>query len=114
MFVPFPSDDRRQQNVGRLHIPVNQPCVVGGVQGGGHRRQNRQRAFRVECAVLAQRLGEVAAPHLTHRDLEAPVRLAGLVDRDDIWMIQRCGKTGLADVPLAKIRTLRDFRRQHL
>ena len=50
-----------------------------------------------------ERPGEVVAPHVPHRDIEMAVRLAGLIDRNDIGMIQRRGKTGLAEEPLAKI-----------
>jgi hypothetical protein len=36
-----------------------------------------------------------------HRDEVIPVRFLHLVDRDDIRMVQGCGKLGLADEALA-------------
>ena len=49
-----------------------------------------------------QRL-QVAAVDVGHRDVEEPVLLAGVVDRDDAGMVERRRELRLAQEPLAAV-----------
>ena len=46
--------------------------------------------------------GQVAPLHVAHRDVEHAVRLAGVVDRDDVRMLERRGDLRLAEEALAE------------
>ena len=56
------------------------------------------------CALAHEQRLEVAALHVGHRDVEEPVLLAGVVDRDDAGMVERGRELRLAQEPLAVSR----------
>ena len=57
---------------------------------------------RLQRALRAQERLEVGALDVAHGDEQAAVGLAGLVDRDDVRMVDRRRELGLAQEPLAK------------
>ena len=54
--------------------------MIGADPGGGH------------GAGPAQQRPDVPAGHIAHRDEQDPVGLAGLVDRDDVRIVDRRGR----------------------
>ena len=64
--------------------------------------RGRRPVRRIEPSLCGQALLEVAALHVAHRDVEQVVDLAGLVDRDDVRVVDRGGQLRLAQEALAE------------
>jgi hypothetical protein len=105
---------RRHEDVARLHIPVHQTPLVRRIQGIGDLLDDRQRTVGREQALLLQHAPEIDPLDVAHRDEQAPVVLARLVDRDDSRVVDRRGKARLAQEPLAEARVLRELGCQQL
>ena len=90
-----------EQDVGRLHVAVQQTVAVCVVQCGGDPGDRMQRALRRERAAAAQRGGRVLARHVLHVDPELAVGLAAVVDRHHVVVVEACGEVGLALETLA-------------
>ena len=52
---------------------------------------------------------QVGALDVAHRDEEAPVCLAGFVDRDDVRVVERGGELGLGQEPSPEVAVLSQF-----
>ena len=65
-------------------------------------------------ALLVQYPPQVTARHEPHRDEQRAVGLAGLVDRDDVRVIDRGRRPGLGDEPAPERRVRRQRRREDL
>ena len=102
-----------EQHVGGLHVPVDEPASMGGVEGAGNLRQQLDRVLGVERA-LAQALLEVRALDIAHGDEKQAVGLAGLVDGDDVRVVDRGCELGLFEKPLAEGLVLGKARSQEL
>ena len=89
------------QDVLRLDVAVDQARLVRGVERLGDRVQDPQRAPGVELArddhVLQVRPADDA-----HGQEQAVIRLAGLVDRDDVRVVDRGLQQALAAEALAE------------
>ena len=105
---------RRHEDVARLHIPVHQTPLVRRIQGIGDLLDDRQRAVGREQALLLQHAPEIDPLDVAHRDEQAPVVLARLVDRDDSRVVDRRGQARLAQEALAEARVLRELGCQQL
>ena len=75
------------------------------VERAGDLRDERYRAIRFQRALAVEIAGEVAAEYQSHRGEEPSVRLAGLVDRRDVGMLERCGRHGLVPEALEEGRS---------
>ena len=64
--------------------------------------------------MLAQELLEVAAGDVAHRDVELALVLAGVVDRDDVRMVERGGELRLAQEALSEAPVLGQLRCEQL
>jgi len=78
---------RLQQDVGRLDVAVDDPSAVRRVQRRRDLFDDGHRALRIDGATVED-LGQGRAADMSHGDVEDAVRLAGLVHRDDVRMIQ--------------------------
>src|SRR5207302_140407 len=58
-------------------------------------RDDVHRMLRRKPSGLAQQSAEVSAPYIAHGDEETTVALAGLVDWDNVRMLDRCGEPRL-------------------
>ena len=67
----------------------------------------------VEPAPSRQRL-QVRPVDVAHRDVENSLGVARVVDRDDVRVEQRGGRSGLADEPFAEALVLGQLRREQL
>lgn len=72
-----------EQDVGWLDVAVDQPDVMGGMQGFGDLVDDADRAGGFQRAVGEHR-GQVAALDQPHAHEEPAVDLAVVVDRDDV------------------------------
>ena len=67
---------------------MHESLLVRGVEGLRDLREQLDRALGLERAVLGHELGEVVALDVAHREEEDAVLLAGLVDGDDVRMVE--------------------------
>jgi len=72
------------QDVRRLDVTVDESARVGRVERGTDMVEDRQRLRRLERAAPLDQFGEVVALHIPHGDVGGAVKLARLVDRDDV------------------------------
>ena len=102
-----------QQDVGRLDVAVDDPAAVclrepfrDLARDGEHlvRRERTTGDPLLEAAPFDQR----------HRDVGPALVLAGLVDRADVWVVERGGGLGLAQEPRARRRIGRQVVGQEL
>ncbi len=85
-----------EEDVRRLHVPVHEAPPVGGVERTRHLGQDRQRPLGRERALALENALQVAPLHVAHREVELPVAVAGLVDRDHVRMVERRREARLA------------------
>ena len=98
------------QDVGGLDVAVDEPHAVRGVERRGDLAADVDRPVRAQAALAAQHGGEVGALDVLHREVEQPVLLAGVVDRDDVRVLQRGGDPRLAVEALAEPGGLGELR----
>lgn len=103
-----------EKDIGRLHVAVHQPALVRGVERARHLADEHQRSPRCEGAFRSEQRLQVGPHHVPHRDVEKPVDLAGLVDGDDVRVIEGRGQLRLAQESDAKPLVLRELGRQEL
>ena len=77
-------------------------------------RQTSIARYGPQAARRAQHAGEVLALDVLHRQVEQPVDLAGVVDRDDVRVLQGGGDPRLAREALAEARGLGEVGRDDL
>jgi hypothetical protein len=89
-----------EQDVGRLDVPVDQPAKVGVVQGLGHRRHDGGR-LRERGPALLDPAGQVGALDELRDDVaQAVVGAAGVVNGDNVGVVEGGDDTGLGQVGL--------------
>jgi hypothetical protein len=81
---------------------MDQAQRVRGVERGGDLPAGVDRAVGAQAALLAQHGGEVGAVDVLHRQVQQPVDLAGVVDRDDVRVLEGGGDPRLALEALAE------------
>jgi hypothetical protein len=86
---------RVEQHVGGFHVAMHEAARVGRIQGARHLRENVCRVPRVQTAAL-QTLFQVPPLDVTHGDEEEVLARPGLVDRDDVGVVDRGGQLRLA------------------
>ncbi len=91
-----------EQHVGWLHVAVHETARVSRIQGARHLRDDPDRVRGVQPAVL-EALFQVTPLDEAHRDeQEIVLRRPGLVDRDDVRMVDRRGELRLAQEALTE------------
>ena len=78
-----------QQHVRGLDVPVHQARRVRRVQRRGDRRDDRGHLRGGQLALAFQQALHIPAGHVPHRDVQHPRGLPGLVDRDDVRIVDR-------------------------
>ena len=81
------------EHVVRLDVAVHEADGVRGVERVGDLAEQVERAPRVERAV-ADQVDERRPVDQAHREVQAVVGLAGVVDRDDVRMVERAPARG--------------------
>src|SRR4029453_7015183 len=74
----FPAGARGDEDVPRLHVPVDQPAGVGRVQRGADLAEDRGQTGELQRTVPVKHRLEVAALDLAHDDVQQPARLPSL------------------------------------
>ena len=93
-----------EEDIARLDVAMDEPFAVAGVEGEGDAFENRQREGRVQTTVLLEQALEVAAVDVAHGEVEVPLCLPGLVDRDDLRTLERGGDARFPQETLAEAR----------
>ena len=91
-----------EEDVRRLHVAVDEPERMRGVEGVRDLPRDRDRASRLEGALATQQRLQVGSVDVPHRDEEASFRLARLVHRDDVRMVEAGRESRLAQKPFAE------------
>ena len=92
---------RVEQHVRGLHVAMYEVARMGRVQGARHLRDDADRIRRIQTAAL-QALLEVTPLDIAHGDEENVLGRPGLVDRDDVRMVDRRGQLRLAQEPVTE------------
>ena len=103
-----------EQNVRGLHIPVHEPRCVGRVESICNLDCDCNRACRLERALAAQKLLQVRAIDVTHRDEQPSIRLSRLIDRDDVRVIEARRKARLAQHPISETDVFGEIPKKEL
>ena len=102
------------QDVPRLDVTVHQAGGVRGVQGRGHRGDDRRRPVRPQPALPFDDHPQVVAGHEAHRDEQHAARLARVVDGDDVRVVHRRDRACLAgEPPLHQVVPGQQLQRHH-
>ncbi len=90
MVSTFMTCVRRDQNIRRLDVSVDEPAAMGRIERTCYLGDNREGLFSRQRTI--SKCGfEVLAFHEAHRDADSEVRLEHLIDRDNVRMIEtRC------------------------
>ena len=88
-----------EEDVRRLHVPMHEPARVRRVESARELRDDADRLPGLETAAF-EALLEVAPLDVAHRDEEDVLGARGLVDRNDVRVVDRRGELGLAQEPL--------------
>src|SRR5262249_54763702 len=81
---------------------MDEPVVVGSVERARHLLEDEHGAAEAQSSLMLQDLPEVASLHVAHRDVEEAVLFSGVVDRDDVRMVERSRQVRLLEKALAK------------
>ena len=108
------SGSARDEHVPGLHVPVEEPALVGRVERRGDLLHQPHDALRLERALSVEDLAQVAALDPPHRDEEEALGLALLVHRDDVRVVDQRGQPGLALEALAEALVGDKRAREHL
>ena len=103
MIRPFQPGTGRDEDVGRLHVSVDEAPGVSRLERSRDLRDEGDDLLRLQPAALLQPRLQVGAVDVAHRDVEDPVLAASLVDRDDVRMLERGGDLRLALEALAEV-----------
>ena len=102
------------QQVRRLHIAVHQPGLVRRIQRCGNLFDHPHGLLRTHRPIALENLVQIDAVDDRHHQIQAPVELTGLVDRDDVRAGQPGRRVGLAAKSLLKALLGSQFRLQQL
>jgi hypothetical protein len=109
-----PAGPRIDEHVGGLDVTVHETDGVGGVQGRGHRGDDRGHPRDGQRTQPAHQRPRVAARHISHGDEQHAVRVARFVHRDDVRVIHSRGRAGLTDKTVAEFVIRRQRGRKDL
>ena len=104
----------RDHDVSRLDVSMYEPAAVRGVERGSKLVEQVDCAVGIERPLLDQDLAQVGPGDEVHHKEQHSVLLAGIVDSDDVRMVQRRGDPHLPLEPLAEPLILGQPGRQHL
>jgi hypothetical protein len=102
------------EDVPRLDVAVDEPGAVRGVECAGDLADESDCTFRVEASLLAERLAQVGAVHVRHRQVEQAVILARGQHADDARVVEARGDLRLAQEALAEPLVAAELGREQL
>ncbi len=86
---------RGDEHVRWLHVPVDKPCGVGGIERRSKLGQDGGCEARCQGS-LDEALLEVGALDVAHGQVVRALDLARVIDRDDVGVVDGCGELRLA------------------
>ncbi len=92
---------RVEQDVGRLHVTMHEASCVGSIQSARQLRECANRIRDVESTEPEAPV-EVTSLDVAHGDEQEVVHPPGLVDRDDVRVVDRCGQLRFTQEALAE------------
>ena len=102
-----------EQHVRGLHVAMHEAAGMGGIERARDLREDAYGIARLQ-ATLLQALLQVAVLDVAHRDVEEVLGRPGLVDRDDVRMVDRRGQLRLTKEALAERLVLGEARSEQL
>jgi hypothetical protein len=94
----------RDEDVGGLHVAVDEAGRVGRVERRRHLRHDRRRPLRRQRALVLEQPVQVGARHVAHDQVELAVLLARPVHRHDVRVVDQRREPRLALEALAEGR----------
>ena len=110
----FPRARRGHENVARLDVAMDEPLRVRGGERGRELLHEPRRARGLKRPFGREQRLEVRAVDEPHREVELAARLAGLVDRYDVGVLDAREAARLAHEALARDGIVRALWRDHL
>src|ERR671934_55536 len=90
-----------------LTAPIERPgTIVGGIEGAPERGQEGKGALRLQAPFALEEAPEIDALDVAHGDEEDAARLVGVVDGDDVGVVEGGGDARLAQEALAEALVL--------
>ena len=102
------------QYVRRLDVAVDEPLRMSSVERIRDLRDDLERPGGSQHAFTSKHHAQVCALDVAHREVEARISLARVVDRDDVRMIEARGNPRLAEKALAESLVLGVTRSEDL
>ena len=103
-----------EEDVARLDVAVHEPLGVGGIESASDLPDKLDRAVGLEPSLPLEQALEIDPLDVAHGDVESAPVLAGVVDGDDVGVIDRRGNARLAQKPLAEALVLGEVWGQKL
>jgi hypothetical protein len=107
-------DPGGDDDVARLDVAMDQSLRVRGVERGGHLAEHVQSELRTQLLLLLEPGLEVDPVHVAHGDEEDALGFAGLVDRNDVRVVDRGREMRLPFEPLTEAGVVCELGRQDL
>ena len=105
---------RGQEHVARLDVTMHETSRVGGVQRVSDLGEHGDRAVRSQGPFARNRPTKIGPVDVAHRDVQHPVRVAGVMDGNDARMLDRRRLPRLAQEPSPVLTVLRELGREQL
>ena len=88
-----------EEQVGRLHVPVDEAAPVGVVEGPGGLEAEEQRLGRGAAQALVEQVPEAAAAQVLGDEVRGAPVVAPVVDGEDVRVVQGRRRLGLGPEP---------------
>ncbi len=105
---------RGDEHVARLHVPMDEPVLMGDVECVRKLGRDRESPPRLERRLFPKHALQVCPLDVPHGDVELPVYFAGVVDRNDCRMVDRGRELGLPKKALAEVGVAGELGREEL
>jgi hypothetical protein len=104
----------RHEDVRRLHVAVDEPTPMGGVERRGDRPEQAHGPIRSERTLVRDQRPQIVPTDVAHRDEEVLLDLARLVHRHDVRVFQTGLELRLAGEPRPERVVGGELRREDL
>src|SRR5262245_45819276 len=111
---PVTSGHLTHDQVRRLDVTVYEPLSVNGVERTSDLDEQLDGPPRIEKGFLGENCSQVAALDQAHRDEELLARLAALVDRHGMGMLNPCRQPRFTQEPRPELRVGGEARCDYL